>query len=59
MYRCRWACLTGITNKEKVENMGRIKVVATAGVFFVLSVLVVSVVAFFKKGKRRRYGSIY
>ena len=39
--------------------MGRIKVVATAGVFFVLCVLVVSVVAFFKKGKRRRYGRIY
>ena len=51
--------MTGTTNKEKVENMGRIKVVTTAGVFCVLSVLAVSVVAFFKKGKRRRYGSIY
>lgn len=51
--------MTGTTNKEKVENMGRIKVVATAGVFFVLSVLVVSVVMFFKKGRRRRYGRIY
>lgn len=39
--------------------MGRIKIATTAGVFFVLSVLVVSVVAFFKKGKRRRYGSIF
>ena len=51
--------MTGTTNKEKVENMGRVKAVTTAGVFFVLSVLVVSVVAFFKKGKRRRYVSIY
>lgn len=52
--RCRWEYLTDITNKEKVANMCRVKYFVIAGLFLVLSTLVIS--GMIVSTKKRIYG---